>query len=594
MRLTIVLLFFVSFSFSQTNDSQIAYQFYQSGEYEKAIDIYKDITKGNNSNSYYYPHFQSLLGIENYKDAKKLVLRMSKKNTHSLIYLVDLYFVESKLEDKKSISKTLKKIEDEIKKKQSQLVSVCNSFIKYSFYQEALNLYLIAEKDIPSNNRDYNIQKAQLYQYMDKDEWMVEEYLSLLEKNPTQKINVINYLQRYLENNGIENEENYILVKNGLLKYSQKEKDTYIFSEILIWLFMQNNDFNLAYLQAKSLDKRLREDGERLYDLAETFLDNSYFDLAIKCYQYIIEKGDDNYYYIDAHVNMLYALGKKEGANLIKIDELYQKIVEEVGVDYTTVLLIYNYAHFKAFSLNDLPSAQIMLEEAMNMSNISKTDLAECKLVYADIMLLSSQIWTALLYYSQVEKDHKESPLGHEAKLRRSKVSYYQGDFEWAQSQLDILKSSTSKLISNDALHLSLLITDNLNLDTSAVPMEMYARADLLYFQNRFEESIVVLDSIIDIYSGHTLMDEIYFRKHEIYYKMNNLDKSIEMLETIVSDYAFDILEDDALFYLAKIYENDKKDVEKAFYYYETLLMQCSGSIYTSESRKKYREIRGN
>ena len=129
MRLTIVLLFFVSFSFSQTNDSQIAYQFYQSGEYEKAIDIYQDISKGNNSNSYYYPHFQSLLGIENYKDAKKLVLRMSKKNTHSLIYLVDLYFVESKLEDKKSISKTLKKIEDEIKKKQSQLVSVCNSFI---------------------------------------------------------------------------------------------------------------------------------------------------------------------------------------------------------------------------------------------------------------------------------------------------------------------------------------------------------------------------------------------------------------------------------------------------------------------------------
>ena len=288
MRLTIVLLFFVSFSFSQTNDSQIAYQFYQSGEYEKAIDIYKDLNKGNNSNSYYYPHFQSLLGIENYKDAKKLVLRMSKKNTHSLIYLVDLYFVESKLEDKKSISKILKKIEDEIKKKQSQLVSVCNSFIKYSFYQEALNLYLIAEKDIPSNNRDYNIQKAQLYQYMDKDEWMVEEYLSLIEKNPTQKINVINYLQRYLENNGIENEENYILVKNGLLKYSQKEKDTYIFSEILIWLFMQNNDFNLAYLQAKSLDKRLREDGGRLYDLAETFLDNSYFDLAIKCYQYII------------------------------------------------------------------------------------------------------------------------------------------------------------------------------------------------------------------------------------------------------------------------------------------------------------------
>ena len=594
MRLTIVFLFFVSFAFSQTNDSQIAYQFYQSGEYEKAINIYEDISKGNNSNSYYHPHFQSLLGIENYKDAKKLVVRMSRKNTHSLIYLVDLYFVESKLKDEKSLNKTLKKIEDKIEEKQSQLVSVCNTFIKYSFYQEALNLYIIAEKSKSAHNRNYKIQKAQLYQYMDKDELMVEEYLSLLEVNHSQKINVINYLQRYLDNNGIENNKNYILVKNGLLKYSQKETDTYIFSEILIWLFMQNNDFNLAYLQAKSLDKRLKEDGRRLYDLAETFLDNNYFDLSIKCYQYIIKKGEDNYYYIDAHINMLYALGEKEGSDLLEIDKLYQKTLDEIGSDYTTVLLIYNYAHFKAFSLNDLSSAQIMLDDAMNMSNISKSDLAECKLVYADIMLLSSQIWTALLYYSQVEKTHKENPLGHEAKLRRAKVSYYQGDFDWAQSQLDVLKASTSKLISNDAMHLSLLISDNLNLDTSAVAMEMYARADLLYFQNRFKESIVVLDSIIDIYSGHTLMDEIYFRKYEIYNKLKNTDQSIAMLEIIISDYAFDILEDDALFHLAQIYENDKKDLEMAFHYYETLLLQCSGSIYTSESRKKYREIRGN
>ena len=594
MRLTIVFLFFVSFAFSQTNDSQIAYQFYQSGEYEKAINIYEDISKGNNSNSYYHPHFQSLLGIENYKDAKKLVVRMSRKNTHSLIYLVDLYFVESKLKDEKSLNKTLKKIEDKIEEKQSQLVSVCNTFIKYSFYQEALNLYIIAEKSKSAHNRNYKIQKAQMYQYMDKDDLMVEEYLSLLEVNPSQKINVINYLQRYLDNNGIENNKNYILVKNGLLKHSQKETDTYIFSEILIWLFMQNNDFNLAYLQAKSLDKRLKEDGERLYDLAETFLDNNYFDLSIKCYQYIIKKGEDNYYYIDAHINMLYALGEKDGADLLEIDKLYQKTLDEIGSDYTTVLLIYNYAHFKAFSLNDLSSAQIMLDDAMNMSNISKSDLAECKLVYADIMLLSSQIWTALLYYSQVEKTHKENPLGHEAKLRRAKVSYYQGDFDWAQSQLDVLKASTSKLISNDAMHLSLLISDNLNLDTSAVAMEMYARADLLYFQNRFKESIVVLDSIIDIYSGHTLMDEIYFRKYEIYNKLKDTDQSIAMLEIIISDYAFDILEDDALFHLAQIYENDKKDLEMAFHYYETLLLQCSGSIYTSESRKKYREIRGN
>jgi len=265
-----------------------------------------------------------------------------------------------------------------------------------------------------------------------------------------------------------------------------------------------------------------------------------------------------------------------------------------LGTSNNTVLLLNNYAHFTAFSLSDLSSAQKILESAMEIPNINKNDKAECKLVYADVMLLSGNIWSSLLYYSQVEKEHKEGPLGHEAKLRRAKISYYQGDFKWAQSQLDILKSSTSKLISNDAMDLSLLITDNLNLDTTAIPMEMYARADLLFYQNKFDESIVTLDSILTTYSHHTLVDEIYFRKYQIYEIKNDIDKSIEMLENIVSNYSYDILKDDAIFHLAQIYENKKQDTEKAFKYYEIILLECTGSIYTAESRKKYRQLRGD
>jgi len=592
MRLTFVFLFCVSFAFSQSNDSQIAYQFYQSGEYEKAIEIYQDLSKGYNF-TYYHPYLQCLILSDQFEEAKKLTDKIIRKNSNRLPYQVDLYMIQLKLSDDKNANRTLKKIKEKLTKQHNQVVNVSNTFIKYSYYQEALDCYLFVEK-LEKKNRSYQIQKAQLYQYMSEDEKMVEEYLSYLQSNPNQKITIVNYLQRYLDNNGIDNDKNYNFVKKGLLKFSQNEKDTYIFSELLIWLFMQNNNFNLAYLQSKALDKRLKEDGERLYDLAETFLDNNYFDLAIKCYNYILEKGEESYYYIDAHINLLYAMGQVENADLDKIDKLYKQTIIKLGEDNSTILLLNNYAHFKAFSLSDLNSSQIILESAMNISNISKEDLAECKLVYADVMLLSGNIWTSLLYYSQVEKDHKESPIGHEAKLRRSKISYYQGDFNWAQSQLDVLKSSTSKLISNDAMDLSLLITDNLNLDTSAVPMEMYARADLLYYQNRFQESIAILDSILLIYSSHTLCDEIFLRKYQIYDKLGKIDKSIDMLETIVTDYAFDILNDDALFHLAQIYEHKKKDLDKAFHYYETILLQCNGSIYTAESRKKYRQIRGN
>ena len=243
--------------------------------------------------------------------------------------------------------------------------------------------------------------------------------------------------------------------------------------------------------------------------------------------------------------------------------------------------------------MNDLLSSIEILEETMDLNRIDPFDLADCMLVYADVMLLSGNIWTSLLYYSKIEKNHRESPIGHEAKLRKAKISYYQGDFDWAQTQLDILKSSTSKLISNNAMELSLIIGDNLNLDTTKIPMEMYARADLLFYQNRFDESVKILDSIIEIYNGHSLMDEIIYRKFEIYKSKKDMDSGIKMLKFIVEDYSYDILLDDALFNLAQIYQKSG-DIENSLFYYEKILFECSGSIYTSESRKQYRNLRGD
>ena len=253
-----------------------------------------------------------------------------------------------------------------------------------------------------------------------------------------------------------------------------------------------------------------------------------------------------------------------------------------------------NYAHFKSFRMNDLSSAKIILEELMDLQGIDRYDLAECKLIYADVMLLSNNIWTALLYYSQVEKEFSENIIGHEAKFRKAKISYYQGDFSWAQTQLDVLKASTSKLIANDAMDLSLIITDNLNLDTSEMPMSLYAKSDLLFYQNNLNESLLFLDSILIEYKSHSLTDEIYFRKYEIFRKMGKIDLAISMLEKIVNEFSYDILYDDALFNLAQIYESHKNDVERSIVIYETILLECSGSIYVSEARKKYRNLRGD
>ena len=217
-----------------------------------------------------------------------------------------------------------------------------------------------------------------------------------------------------------------------------------------------------------------------------------------------------------------------------------------------------------------------------------------CKLDMGDILLSEGYIWDASIYYSQVDKDFKDDLLGHEARFRNAKISYYTGDFEWAQAQLDVLKASTSKLISNDAMDLSLLITDNLNLDTITDPMLKYATADLLTVQNKFDKALATLDSINTLYPAHSLEDEILYQRHKIAYKRGNFEASATYLRDIIDLFFYDILADNALIELARMNENIFKDEVEAQELYQQLMTDFPGSIYTDEARKRFRYLRGD
>ena len=596
-KILLLCMFFSSLVFSQQKQSQLAFQYYQNGQYEEAILIYKELNKKTISATYYSPYISSLIMNKDYKEAEKLAYRMIKKYPTSLHFQVDLGFLQKKNGKIEKAKKTYQTAFDNIGKQVNQIINLGNAFVSRKEFKWAERVYLEAQRI--NLTYPFQIQLANIYRQMGETDKMIESYLMLIAKHPNQIQNAKNNLQIFLNNDGIESNKNYNILKKQLLKFVQKEKSGTDFSDMLIWLFIQNHKFELAYIQAKAIDRRMMENGQRIFDLADIFIDNSYYELAIEAYDYIIKKGEKNKLYIDAYIKKLYAhnMTINIGLDLIELEELdklYADVINKLGTNKNTVLLLSNYAHFKAFYMYNLEAATDILEAVMSIPNIESSDLAACKLEYADIMLLLGEAWTSILYYSQVEKDFRENPIGHEAKLRRAKIAYYQGNFEWAQAQLDILKASTSKLIANDAMKLSLLITDNLGLDTSYLPMKIFARAELLFFQNRFNESILTFDSVLVNYKGHSLSDEIFYRKSEIYLKLDKFDKSIEMLKKIETDYYYDILADDAIYLLADIYQNILKDYNKAQLLYKTILLDFKGSIYISEARKRYRDIRGD
>ncbi len=595
MRLIIVCLLIANFTIAQQSNQQIAYQYYIDGEFEKAITHYQDLMSLRFSVAYYVPYYNSLIKLGRYKKAENLAKKFIRRYPKQLQYQLGVIIAQLKSGKVKRSETALNKLMNGFDGNSSQTISMANTFVRNELYQKALEVYIFSENINSKNN--FGIQKAQIYAKIEEVELMLTEYLNEMERNPQKKQFVTSKVQRFLDNDGIKSDKNYKLVKKLLLQKVKDEKESSDFSEMLIWLFMQNHQFKMALIQAKALDKRSNLNGEGIYSLAESFLDKEYFELAVQAYDYIIVKGPENHLFIDANINRLFALTRmfsKSKKDMSSLDKEYSQIVNFLGKNRNTVLLFSNYAHFKAFYLHDLSSAESLLQEAMSISGIDIYDLAECKMEYADVLLLQGNVWESMLYFAQIEKDFKEHPLGHEAKLRTAKISYYQGDFQWAQAQLEVLKASTSKLISNNAMELSLLITDNYNLDTTEIAMRTFAQADLLYYQQKYSDAILKYDSILIKFPGHSLSDEIYMRKSQIFLDNNRIQDALANYEQIELDWSYDILADDALYRRAKIYDEILNDYTLAMDLYEKILLEHNSSVFVAESRKRFRDLRGD
>jgi hypothetical protein len=346
----------------------------------------------------------------------------------------------------------------------------------------------------------------------------------------------------------------------------------------------------------------MRENGGRVFQLALDAFNDGDYETAIEGFDYIVErKGPSSTFYIDAKRESLRARREKlvEGYDytteeLVELEGLYDSFLSEFGRFSRTAGIVLEYAKLEAIYLNKLPEAIALLEEMIKFPGLNDRLQAYGKLDLADYYLMNGDRWESTLLYSQVDKDFKEDLLGSEARFRNARLSYYMGDFEWAQSQFDILKASTSKLIANDALDLSVFIMDNLTMDTSSAALQLYADADLLVFQNRFEEAFAKMDTLMERFSGHSLEDDVLYLKARIHRKKREWKEAVAVLEKIVSTYPEEIRADNSLFEWAEITEKYLEDPEQAKELYEKLFLEYDSSTFAVEARKRYRRLRGD
>ncbi len=599
ISLVILCLLFLTRGFAQNNtDEQLAIQYYTDKEYAKAVEIFEQLFNKKNNAYYYVYYLQSLIEMGDFKKAEKIVKKLQHDYPNDLKYLVDLGYVYISSNEP---AKAKDIFEDAIKKitaNSQQVIDLANAFFMRRQTEYAINTYKAGRK-VLKTSAVFNMELAYIYESTGNFPDMMGELLDFAEQNASSMTSIEYYLQNSL-NNDPENKKNDAL-RSQLLQRIQRNPELITMIEMLYWLSLQQKEFDQAYTQAKSLDKRQNEKGDRVYNLAGICLSNKNYDVAVKAFEYLISKGPENVYYLTSQIQLLNTKYLKTTSKLpVNITELsliekeYHGLLQKEGYNSFTIELIRNLAHIKAFYLNELPDAIKLLEQAIAIKDANPNILAECKIELADVLLFSDDVWEASLLYSQVEKAFSNDPIGHQAKFKNAYLSYYIGEFDWAKAQLDVLKASTSKLIANDAMDLALLISENRDEDSSTVGLSYYSKADLLLFRNKDDLAMKTLDSIGMLGLTHPLNDEVLFKKAQITLKNGHYTEADSLLAKLIEFYPEDILGDDAVYLEAQINEAYLNNKAKAMALYKQLYTIYPGSLFASDARKSFRRLRGD
>lgn len=576
----------------QTSKDRLASEYYTSGEYEKAAILYKKLWDENNRrNNYYDRYITCLIQSAQYDVARKEVTQRLKNEPQNVALYVKQAAIYTAEGFPERADDLYKKALEEMPADARSIYALGGAFQQQRNYKLALQTYEKGATMIGDTLR-FAGQLRSLAQAENDKPRVIHYSLVSLKQKGRQASGVKNQLQRFLK---IEDHEAF---QAQLYQFIQKYPEITTYPEMLEWSFIQQRDFTSALRQARALDRSMNENGNRVYSLASIASNHGDYDTAIKALEYIInKKSKSSPYYLAASSDLLRVKRSKVMAGeatpgmLDTIEASYYEFFDNYGLTPDVAYVLLDLARFQNTYQKDEAKAIKSLQELIAMRGVNKRVLANAKMDLGDLYLLQGERWEATLLYAQVDKDFPEDELGEDARYRNALLSYYVGDFEWAQEQFDILKASTTKLIANDAIDRSVFIMDNLGLDTTAHPLMVYADSELKIFQRRYEEAFDQLTVLSNLYDGHGLIDDILYLEANAYVELKEYETAADLYARVASEFPEDIRADNSIYALARLYEKEFDDLNRAANLYEKLFIDYKDSTFAVDARKRYREL---
>ncbi|MCD6346972.1 MAG: tetratricopeptide repeat protein [Bacteroidales bacterium] len=592
---------------AQQSNSRLAFGYYNDQEWEKAAPLFLEMYSASQAKPYLTYYVRCLIELKEYNEAKQEIKKAIRR-THNISLNIDLaYIYELTNEDKKAadyIERPFKKFPSSL----SAIKVLGNNYISYGKYDHALRVYEIG-RAVLNQPDEFHLDMANIYSLQRRHSEMIDEYFALLLTQPRYLHSVQNQLQSALTHD--IDKVILKLTRQKSLDYIQQFPGLNIFSEMLIWVLLQEGDYEQAVTQSIALETRSNEVSMRMIDLARSARAAGAFKPALKAYGYVIDKGPNS---PDNHGNVSlrpsqtpYNLALTESAQTLlqelersgqtkeskyqTLIEVYSETLHKIQNQKQTAVLLKDMAYINTYYLHNFDQALSQIDSALSISDSDPQFITNCLLAKGNTLLISGDPWEATFIFARVEKENAQNPSGSLAKYMKAQLAYFTGDFKWALAQLDVLKGSTSKLIANDAFELALLIRENISpSDSLNHGLTQLSHAEYLFFQKRIDEGFVILDSLINGNPSLPVVDDALFKKADLLCKKNNPEQAKPLFLEIINNYKDDMWGHKALFNLGEIFY-DQKNWEQALQYFEELVSKFPNSFYQINARKRIREI---
>lgn len=582
-----IVLLFPMFVFSQ--NEQLAQNYFDRGEFNKAILIYEDLVKSQPNNYNYFQKQVACYQQLNQFDKAETIIKSRIEKTKQPNLYIELGYNYQLQKNTDKADKNYKIALEKIKENPNNVYTVARDFEQKVLVEQAIEAYRLGMLGNPNANFDYQV--SLLQGQLGKIDLMIDTLIDYSFKFPSNLSLVQNQLTRFMSEDSQKTFSEYL--KKALLIRTQKTQDIF-WNQFMSWFFVQQKEYGKAFIQEKAIFKRSPDNLFNIINLAKLTIDDKEVETATEILNFILQNTQDLELQMEAHYQLTSIdIDKTTTKEYPIIKEKLDLLLKKYGVSPYSIRLQILSAHFDAFYLKQFESAKTVLTKALDLplNNYQKADV---KMELADVLLLDEKFNQAIIYYAQIEDDLENDQMAHEASLKMAKASYYKGDFEWAQKQFTVLKSSTSQLIANDSMELFLLISDNTVEDSTQVALKKFSKADFLGYQNKNAEALQSFETILAQHKGEKIEDVTLLRIGKLYEKQNNFPQAINYYQQIIDKHAEGIYIDEALFFSAEIYRKQLPDIAKAKTYYEKIIFGHEDSIYFVEARNNYRKLRGD